>query len=73
VLIERMLGRAKESGRADDTPEAMKTRLEGMKPPAELLAHYRKGGKLTDVDGTPGVAAVTDLVIKALGLEAVTP
>ena len=68
VLIERMMGRAKDSGRADDTPEAMKTRLEGMKPPPELLDHYRKAGKLEDVDGTPGVEAVTASVIMALGL-----
>ncbi len=68
VLIERMIGRAKDSGRADDTPEAMKTRLEGMKPPADLLAHYRDAGKLQDVDGTPDVATVTGFVIDALGL-----
>jgi adenylate kinase len=69
VLIDRMMGRAQESGRADDTPEAMKTRLEGMKPPAELLAHYRDSGKLQDVDGTPEVATVTAAVIAALGLD----
>ncbi len=68
VLIERMMGRAKDSGRDDDTPEAMKTRLEGMKPSAELLAHYRIAGKLKDVDGTPDVASVTASVIEALGL-----
>jgi adenylate kinase len=68
VLIERMMGRAKDSGRADDTPEAMRTRLEGMKPPPELLAHYRDAGKLQDVDGVPDVPTVTALVIKALGL-----
>jgi adenylate kinase len=68
VLVERMMGRAKESGRADDTPEAIQTRLKGMKPPAELLDHYRKSRKLRDVDGTPDVAAVTAAVIGALGL-----
>ena len=68
VLMDRMMGRAKDSGRSDDTPEAMKARLEGMKPPSELLAHYRGAGKLHDVDGTPDVATVTGLVIEALGL-----
>jgi adenylate kinase len=68
VLIDRMMGRAKESGRADDTPEAMQTRLAGMKPPAELLDHYRRAGKLKDVDGTPDVDTVTASVIAALGL-----
>ena len=68
VLIERMMGRAQESGRADDTPEAMQERLRGMKPPAELLEHYRTAGKLKDVDGTPDVATVTALIIDALGV-----
>lgn len=68
VLMERMIGRAKESGRSDDTPEAMKRRLEGMKPPADLLAHYRDAGKLKDVDGQPDVATVTSAIVSALGL-----
>jgi adenylate kinase len=72
VLMDRMLGRAKESGRSDDTPEAMQERLRGMKPPEELLAHYRAAGKLNDVDGTPDVASVTALIIDALGLPAGT-
>lgn len=69
VLMERMMGRAKESGRADDTPEAMRTRLEKMKPPADLLAHYRAAGKLREIDGTPAVEAVTASVMGALGLD----
>jgi adenylate kinase len=69
VLIERMMGRAQESNRADDTPEAMQERLRGMKPPEELLAHYRSAGKLKDVDGTGDVPTVTALVINALGLD----
>jgi adenylate kinase len=68
VLLERMIGRAQDSGRADDTPEAMRTRLEVQKPPAELLSHYRAAGKLKDVDGTPDVDAVTAAVIAALGI-----
>lgn len=68
VLMERMIGRAKESNRSDDTPEAMKTRLEVMKPPADLLAHYRDAGKLKDIDGQPAVATVTAAIVSALGL-----
>jgi adenylate kinase len=70
VLIERMLNRAKESGRADDTPDAIRTRLEVQKPPADLLGHYRKAGKLKDVDGTPDIDTVTASILEALGLEA---
>jgi adenylate kinase len=69
VLIERMMGRAQESGRADDTPEAMQERLRGMKPPAELLGHYGNAGKLREVDGTGDVPTVTALIIHALGLD----
>jgi adenylate kinase len=68
VLIERMLNRAKDSGRADDTPEAIRTRLEVQKPPAALLEHYRKAGKLKDVDGTPDIDTVTGAIVQALGL-----
>ena len=70
VLIERMMGRAKESGRADDTPEAMQTRLKGMKPPEDLLDHYRRARKLVDVDGTPDVETVTKSIVAALGVGA---
>jgi adenylate kinase len=69
VLMERMIGRAKESGRSDDTPEAMRTRLEKMKPPADLLAHYRDAGKLKDVNGLPDIETVTASIVRALGLE----
>ena len=67
VLIERMLSRAKDSGRTDDTPEAIRTRLEVQKPPGELLAHYRDAGKLKDVDGLPAIEVVTAAVLEALG------
>lgn len=66
VLIDRMLNRAKESGRADDTPEAIKTRLEVQKPAAELLTHYRAAGKLKDVDGMPEIPFVTMAIVNAL-------
>jgi adenylate kinase len=72
VLVERMLNRAKDSGRADDTPEAIKKRLEVQKPPADLLGHYRNAGKLKDVDGTPDIETVTASIARALGLEAGT-
>ena len=70
VLLERMMGRAKASGRADDTPEAMQTRLKGMKPPEDLLDHYRRARKLVDVDGTPDVETVTKSIVAALGVGA---
>lgn len=69
VLMERMLNRAKESGRSDDTPEAIRKRLEVQKPPAELLDHYRAAGKLKDVDGLPAIEVVTASLLAALGVD----
>ncbi len=66
VLMERMLNRAKDSGRTDDTPEAIRTRLEVQKPPVELLGHYRDAGKLKDVDGLPEIEVVTESLLKVL-------
>jgi adenylate kinase len=69
VLVERMLNRAKESGRADDTPEAIKVRLEVQKPPADLLEHFRGAGKLKDVDGLPEIPVVTASIMRVLGVD----
>ncbi len=69
VLMDRMLGRAKESDRADDTPEAIRVRLDVQKPAAGLLDHYRKAGKLKDVDGIPEIPFVTKAIMKALGVD----
>jgi adenylate kinase len=70
VLMDRMLLRARESSRSDDTPEAIKVRLERQKPPADLLKHYRDAGKLKDVDGLPEIPFVTMAIMKALGVDA---
>jgi adenylate kinase len=72
VLMERMLGRAQQStaARSDDTPEAMRTRLEKQKPAPDLLAHYRSAGKMKDVDGMPAIEEVTAAVLTALGANA---
>ena len=67
VLMDRMLLRARESNRSDDTLEAIQVRLEKQKPPAELLKHYRDAGKLKDVDGLPEIPFVTMAIMKALG------
>ena len=69
VLLERMVGRAAEPARSDDTPEAMRVRLEKQKPSPELLGHYRKQGKLREVDGRPDVPTVTAGILHALGIE----
>ncbi len=69
VLMERMIGRALASDRSDDTPDAMRVRLEKQKPPVELLDHYRSQGKLREVDGLPEIPAVTAAILRALEID----
>jgi adenylate kinase len=52
--------------RDDDKPETVRTRLETMKPPAEILEHYRKAGKLRDVNGMQPIERVTKDLLQAL-------
>ena len=56
ICIERLLKRAREERRPDDTPEAIRTRLELYHRETEpLIEHYRTLGVLVPVhaDGTP--------------------
>ena len=56
ICIERLLKRAREEGRPDDTPEAIQTRLELYHRETEpLIEHYRTQGNLVPIhaDGTP--------------------
>ena len=55
-LISRMLKRAAEEGRADDTPEVIAQRMSVYKKQTEpLLGYYQKSGRLLPIDamGTP--------------------
>jgi adenylate kinase len=45
--------------RDDDKPDVVRNRLEKQRPPTELLEHYRAQGRLTDIDGSQKVDAVT--------------
>jgi len=76
-------GREKEAGkcdncggqlyqRADDRPETAIARLEQQKPPWEMLAHYRRQGKLIDIDGTQSVKDVTTDLLHAIERVGVT-
>jgi adenylate kinase len=50
VAIERLVGRAAEEGRPDDTPEAIRRRLEIYhRETAPLSAYYQASGKLVGV------------------------
>jgi adenylate kinase len=52
--------------RDDDKPDTVRTRLETMKPPPEILAHYRQACKLKEVDGMQPVELVTQDILRAL-------
>ena len=56
ICVARLLKRAQEEGRPDDTPEAIRTRLELYHRETEpLIEHYRAQGHLVTIhaDGTP--------------------
>jgi adenylate kinase len=56
ICIERLLKRAQEEGRTDDTPEAIRRRLAIYHRETEpLVEHYRTQGNLVPIhaDGTP--------------------
>ena len=66
-LVARMEKRAAEEGRADDTVEAFKNRLETYNAQtAPLIPYYQAQGKLADVDGMGGVDDVAGRINAAL-------
>jgi adenylate kinase len=59
VAVERLVGRAREQGRADDTPEVIRHRLEVFRAKTEPVVDYYRGkGLLVDVDADRGVDQV---------------
>lgn len=65
TLMERIARRAKEEGRADDTPEAIAKRLDiYAKETAPLLDTYKSRGLLISVDGQGQVDQVLKQIIK---------
>ncbi len=66
-LVKRMEKRAAEEGRADDTVEAFKTRLDQYNTQtAPLLPYYGGQGKLAEVDGMGSIEAVAEAIARAL-------
>ncbi|MEP6633077.1 MAG: adenylate kinase [Luteimonas sp.] len=52
LLIERIAGRARDQGRADDSPESVRTRLRVYdEQTAPVIEFYRQHGQLTVVHG----------------------
>ena len=59
VCVERMLKRARDEGRVDDTPEVIGRRLEIYhRETAPLVEHYRTSGRLVGIHADRSVGAV---------------
>jgi adenylate kinase len=67
MAVERLRRRAQEEGRADDTPEAIRTRLELYREQtAPLVEYYRARGILVPVHAERSVDEVFDELQQAL-------
>ena len=61
-LVRRMMARASQEHRSDDTPEAIKTRLQVyQRDTAPLIAHYAQRGIVRRV---PGTGSVDDIAVE---------
>ncbi|VXB18253.1 Adenylate kinase [Luteimonas sp. 9C] len=69
-IIARLAGRAQAEGRADDSPESVRHRLNVYdQQTAPVIAFYREHDQLTVVDGVGSLDAVFDRIVKAIGRE----
>lgn len=67
LLVERIAGRAKAEGRADDNPESVRKRLQiYAESTAPVIGYYKERGLLTVVDGVGELDEVTERLKKAL-------
>jgi adenylate kinase len=68
MLVERLLNRAKELGRADDTAEVIKQRLQEYHNKTKPLLDFY-GEKVLQIDGTKSVEAVTKQILAGFTAE----
>ena len=67
TATERMLGRAREEGRADDTPEVIARRLAIYHDQTEpVVVRYREAGTLVDLDAARSIDDVSAEIEMAL-------
>ena len=67
LLVERIAGRAKAEGRADDSPESVRTRLQVYNDQtAPVIDYYRQQGQLTVVNGVGTLDDVFSRIIEAI-------
>lgn len=66
-LTARMLKRAEEQGRSDDTREVVETRLRVYRDETEpLVDRYRRQGVLHEIDGKGSIDAVRERVLETI-------
>ena len=67
-LVRRLHGRAVLEGRSDDTPEAIRTRLQVyQQDTAPLVAHYVPRGVVHRVPGTGTIEQIADEIKRIIG------
>ncbi len=67
LLVQRIAGRAAAEGRADDTPDVVRNRLQKYNnETAPVIDYYRQHGRLTLVDGVGSLDEVFNRLIEAL-------
>ncbi len=67
LLVSRIAGRAHAEGRADDTPESVRTRLQVYNnQTAPVIDYYRRHGQLTVVDGVGSLDEVFTRILEAI-------
>lgn len=67
LLVDRIAGRAKAEGRADDTPEAVRARLEVFNQQTAPVADYfRQRSRLAVVDGVGSMDDVFERIVAAI-------
>ncbi len=67
LLIDRLAGRAQAEGRADDSPEAVRNRLNVYnQATAPVVDFYRNTGRLACVDGVGGMDEVFSRILSTL-------
>lgn len=67
-LVFRLLGRAAEQGRSDDTEEVIRRRLQIFDTATSpLIEYYRQAGVLSVIDASTSIEQVNDAVNRAVG------
>jgi adenylate kinase len=67
LLVDRLAGRAKAEGRADDTPDVVSNRLAVYEEQtAPVIDYYRNHGKLAHLDGVGSLDEVFNRILGAI-------